>query len=185
MSQHATVPKPTARQLSYLKALARQTGTSFTYPQSRRAASDEIERLTALKRRSGRPLPERSTGREADAVYATAVQDDEVTGYGVNAHWRGAHTEPEELPKPGQPKVGQRSELARYQAGTEQRVLHRQRVGDAIRITDSPASGAGRAYIVERELAHDEDAAIDGIVSDYLAQAQTLGRVPMAPLAQL
>ena len=37
--------KPTSRQLSYLKNLAHRTGQTFTYPQTSRQASAEINRL--------------------------------------------------------------------------------------------------------------------------------------------
>lgn len=181
MSQYAA-SRPTAKQLSYLKALAVETGTSFVYPKTRRDASREIERLKALKTNGRRPMPEpRQPDREA--VYGTAPRADEIAGYGSQAHWRGRNSEPEKPPKPARPKVGQRGEIMRYRAGTEQRVLYRQRVGQSIRITDRPARGKGRAYLVEADLAQDGEGAIDAIVEDYVAQAQRLGRVPMALVA--
>ena len=45
---------PTPKQISYLKSLAEQTGTSFTYPNTPAQASREIERLLALKETGGR-----------------------------------------------------------------------------------------------------------------------------------
>lgn len=181
MSQYAT-SRPTVKQLSYLKALAIKTATSFAYPKTRWEASREIERLKALKRSGRRPMSE-PRQPDRDAVYGTAPRAEEITGYGSQAHWRGHNIEPEKPPEPARPKVGQRTEIMRYRAGTEQRVLYRQRVGQSIRITDRPAAGKGRAYLVEADLAQDGETAIDAIVTDYLAQARRLGRVPMAPAA--
>lgn len=180
MSQYAT-SRPTVKQLSYLKSLAVKTGTSFAYPKTRRDASREIERLKTLKAER-RPMPE-ARGDEREIAYSPQPRSDEITGYGSQAHWRGRESEPERPPKPAKPKVGQRSEIMRYRAGTEHRVLYRQRVGQSIRITDRPAAGNGRAYLVEADLAQDGEAAIEAIVEDYLVQARTLGRVPMAPAA--
>ncbi len=44
-----TTAKPTSRQLSYLRSLASQTGQTFTYPQTSRQASTEINRLKQAK----------------------------------------------------------------------------------------------------------------------------------------
>ena len=43
-------PAPTRKQLAFLRALAHRTGTTFTYPKTRREASREIAQLV------GRPL---------------------------------------------------------------------------------------------------------------------------------
>ncbi len=40
--------KPTTNQLAYLRALAQQTGTTFTYPATATQASAEIRRLKTL-----------------------------------------------------------------------------------------------------------------------------------------
>jgi hypothetical protein len=45
------LPKPTQKQLKYLKALASQTGTTFQTPKSRWDASVEIKRLKALPKK--------------------------------------------------------------------------------------------------------------------------------------
>jgi hypothetical protein len=83
--------------------------------------------------------------------------------------------------RPNANHVGERVELARYSLldGTE-RVLHGQRVGGVVRVTDVPAAGRGRAYLVERELEQDGYSALNALVADYLAQAQLLGDTPMA-----
>lgn len=47
-----TIPKPTRKQLAFLRALAQRTGTTFSYPQTRRDASRQIAALVK------RPLSE-------------------------------------------------------------------------------------------------------------------------------
>lgn len=76
--------------------------------------------------------------------------------------------------------VGDRVELARYAVPVGERVLCGQRVDGVVRVTDVPARGRGRAYLVERELEHDGYAAVKALVADYLQQARLLEDVPMA-----
>jgi hypothetical protein len=76
----------TPRQLSYLKALAEQTGASFVYPRTRADASREIDRLRSLKRCSSPPALVREAG-DLSLAYATGVQPAEVAGYGIQASW--------------------------------------------------------------------------------------------------
>jgi hypothetical protein len=76
--------------------------------------------------------------------------------------------------------VGERIELARYTVPVGQRVLFGQRVNGVVRVTDVPAQGRGRAYLVERELEHDGYDALKALVADYLDQAELLADVPMA-----
>jgi hypothetical protein len=47
-------------------------------------------------------------------------------------------------------RVGQRVELARYTIPAGERVLYGQRVDGVVRVTDNPANGRGRAYLIER-----------------------------------
>jgi hypothetical protein len=51
---------------------------------------------------------------------------------------------------------------------------------ESVRVTDVPANGNGRAYLVERELEHDGYGALKALVADYVAQAELLAAVPMA-----
>ena len=76
--------------------------------------------------------------------------------------------------------VGQRVELGSYTIPGQQRVLYGQRINGVVRVTDVPASGRGRAYLVERELEHDGHNALKALVTDYLQQAELLADVPMA-----
>ena len=84
-----------------------------------------------------------------------------------------------EIRRNGNP-VGERIELARYTVPVGARVLYGQRVNGVVRVTDVPACGHGRAYLVERELEQDGYDALKALVSDYLDQAQLLEDVPMA-----
>lgn len=76
--------------------------------------------------------------------------------------------------------VGERVELARYATASNERILYGQRVDGVVRVTDVPASGHGRAYLVERELERDGNAALNALVADYLQQARRLDAIPMA-----
>jgi hypothetical protein len=81
---------PTRKQLTYLRSLAEQTGTTFSPPSTRLQARREIDRLKALTRSS---RDERRADRDAisrglaEQQPASTVRDDEVTGYGSQAHW--------------------------------------------------------------------------------------------------
>lgn len=82
--------------------------------------------------------------------------------------------------------VGERVELARYTVGGCERILYGQRIDGVVRITDCPADGSGRSYLVERELEQEGIGALEALhalVADYLAQARRLGQVPMATSA--
>ena len=69
------------------------------------------------------------------------------------------------------PLVGRRVELGRYRITAGERVLHGQRIDGHVRLTDTPVQG-GRAYLVERELEHDGNAAMRALVADYIGQSQ-------------
>lgn len=179
MSARAFTPvKPTARQMAYLRSLAMETGTTFASPHTRRDASHEIERLKRLKAARGRHVEVAQRGDAAEQPYATAVQPHEVSGFGSSATWR---TEAP-VPAPCSPRsrVGQLTELTRYEVAGCGRVVYGQRIDGRVRVTDRPASGAGRSYLVERGLEQDGYAALIALVADYTAQARELGRVPMA-----
>jgi hypothetical protein len=84
-----------------------------------------------------------------------------------------------EIRRNGNP-VGERVELARHTVPVGERVLYGQRVDGVVRVTDVPAGGRGRAYLVERELEQDGYEALQALVADYLDQAALLEDVPMA-----
>jgi hypothetical protein len=91
MPTNTNASNPTAKQLTYLKALAQQTATSFAYPRNRREASREIHRLRQLPalvdaRRGDEPRGDNSD--HEDHTYATAPQPAEIAGHGSSATWR-------------------------------------------------------------------------------------------------
>ena len=82
-------------------------------------------------------------------------------------------------------RVGQRVELARYIIPGGERVLYGQRINGVVRVTDNPANGRGRAYLIERELELDGNAALQALVRDYVEQAELHGEIPMhVPLSR-
>jgi hypothetical protein len=78
------------------------------------------------------------------------------------------------------PRVGERVELARYTAGGRRRILYGQRINGVVRVTDCPACGTGRAYLVERGLERDGYSALRALIEDYTSQAGRLDAIPMA-----
>jgi hypothetical protein len=50
---------------------------------------------------------------------------------------------------------------------------------ESVRVTDNPANGHGRAFLIERELQQDGNAALQALVADYLEQAATHDEIPM------
>jgi hypothetical protein len=76
--------------------------------------------------------------------------------------------------------IGRREELARYTVPTGERLLIGQRVKGVVRLSDVPADGRGRAYLVERELEQDGYAALQALISDYLRQVAEHHEIPMA-----
>ena len=167
---------PTPKQLRYLRVLAEQTGTTFTPPTSSAEASREIDRLAALKRERGthRELPDST----AQCAYATAPAPDETSGWGSSATWRSS---PPRRPARARPsRVGERTELAHYSVSAGERVIYGQRVNGCVRITDRPAAGTGRSYLVERECEQDGYSALKALVADYVEQSRELDEVPMA-----
>ncbi len=184
----------TPRQLSYLKSLANRAGQTFTYPKTAAQASAEINRLknTRPSSRTERRVEHKLIADQIQAgpLDAARVREHEISGRASSATWvQNREQEPPapEDPAPAAarrqaPKVGQRTELARYRIPAGERVLYGQRVDGIVRVTDRPQAPGGRAYLVERGLETKPE--LDGLVTDYLAQAEKLAAVPMsiAPL---
>ena len=97
----------------------------------------------------------------------------------VHASWR-RDSSPATNPATPARRVGERTELARYEVSSGERVLYGQRINGCVRITDRPASGSGRSYLVERELEQDGYSALKALVADYTHQARVLDLIPMA-----
>jgi hypothetical protein len=88
-----------------------------------------------------------------------------------------------EIRRNGNP-IGDRVELGRYRIPAGERIVYGQRVDGVVRVTDVPAQGRGRAYLVERELEQDGHAALLALVADYLDQANLYGAIPMTAPAE-
>jgi hypothetical protein len=73
--------------------------------------------------------------------------------------------------------TGEPVELARYQADVGERILIGERVDGRVRVTDEPATGTARSFLIEPWI--ESKAALDALVNDYLEKAQRLGYVPM------
>ena len=88
---HTAPPAPTGRQQRYLRALAEQTGTSFTPPATKAQASREIERLEGLQRdpRADRIRDQRAVQADLQAGAGDSVRHNraETRGYGTSARW--------------------------------------------------------------------------------------------------
>jgi hypothetical protein len=186
--KEAHMPKPTSRQLTYLKALANQRGVTFSYPKTSADASKEINRLKRLRPESH---ADRRREREelADAIQAgptndaARVRDDEITGQGSHAQWAHTHgpqstTESNRRESAPPPQVGERTELGSYVINDQARVIIGQRVNGVVRVSDCSAAPGGRAYLIERGL--ESKTELDALVADYLSQARALGTVPMS-----
>jgi hypothetical protein len=85
--------------------------------------------------------------------------------------------------EPPLPQVGKRTELTRYRVRGAERILYGQRIDGVVRVTDRPASGPGRSYLIERGLEQDGYAALKALVSEYVGQSERLQAVPMATSA--
>lgn len=58
-------------------------------------------------------------------------------------------------------------------------MLYGQRVFGVVRVTDNPGSGRGRAFLVERGLEQDGNAALMALIADYVSQATLHGIIPI------
>ncbi len=182
MSPHASAPSAASpKQLSYLKTLAQQTGTTFTFPRTRRQASCEIARLNGLKAKRGRYLEAPRLDLDpAEQPYATEQKPGEISGYGSSA--RRGDPAPRCAARAPRRAEAEPFELGRYQTHSgEQRALYGIRVNGKPRIIDAAADQAGRIYTVEEELCEKGGAGeVRALVADYISQAEQLGRIPMA-----
>jgi hypothetical protein len=68
------------------------------------------------------------------------------------------------------PQVGERVELGRYRITAGTRVLYGQRVNGIVRLTDKPAGGRGRSYLVERGLTSNRE--LEAVVADYVSESE-------------
>jgi hypothetical protein len=170
---------PTGRQLRYLRSLASRTATTFVPPSTRRDASREIQRLSALSRREPITSAEPERTETFEEPYATAVHPDEVNGFGSTATWRSQPPALRHTPDASASAV----HLLTYRAGTSQRVLIAERRGDRVHVTDLPAQGEGERYAVEELESSEGPGPLRALVEDYETRARQLGEIPMAAAA--
>jgi hypothetical protein len=164
MSNHSQ--PATGKQLTYLRSLANQTGTTFITPGDRRQASREIERLSSLKRGRGRH-DERAGRPGREPAYATAPQSSEIEGWGASAQWRTSKP-PEPAPRrpgasPDTPEAGSQrvsgrhtAKLATYRedaAGTTREVV-------TVKLADAKLSDA--TLLIDRHAGTHDDARLVG-----------------------
>jgi hypothetical protein len=77
-------------------------------------------------------------------------------------------------------RTGNVVELARYSTpSVGERVIRGQRVHGRVRLTDHPARGVGRAFLIERELERDGNTAMHKLIADYVDQAVRHDEIPM------
>ena len=68
------------------------------------------------------------------------------------------------------PQVGERVALGRYETTTGERVLYGQRVNGVVRLSDKPASGGGRSFLVERGITSNRE--LEALVTDYVSESE-------------
>ncbi len=70
-------------------------------------------------------------------------------------------------------------QLGRYSVPAGDRVIYGQRILGVVRLTDIPADGTGRRYLIERELHTRHE--LRALLADYLQQAHRLNAIPADP----
>ena len=78
-----------------------------------------------------------------------------------------------------QAATGAPVELARYRISSGERIIRGQRILGVVRVSDIPADGRGRRYLIERELASMDE--LQALVDDYLEQAEIWDAIPARP----
>lgn len=80
--------------------------------------------------------------------------------------------------RPDDPNQGPAHRTRHYESDTGARVLIGQRIDGSVHVFDEPTSnGTGITYEVERDL--ESKAALDALITDYLAKAKRIGYAPM------
>jgi hypothetical protein len=171
----------TARQLTYLRHLAEQTGTTFTAPTSKAEASRAIQVMKTRartpreeRRRERRELQRDMATHRGDAARVTPA---ELRGWGSTATWAQRATGPHTSDAPAGPRVPSAPppvELGRYRTSAGTRVLYGQRVDGIPRVIDAPQGRPGRRYLIERgkDLDLDGRRALQALVADYIDQSE-------------
>lgn len=77
--------------------------------------------------------------------------------------------------------TGDTVELGRYHTPHSQRIVVGQRILGVVRVSDIPAAGRGRRYLIEREITARSE--LDGLVTDSPRSGPALRGLPHAPPA--
>src|SRR5215472_14713072 len=77
------------------------------------------------------------------------------------------------------PRATATVELARYALKGAERILYGQVIDGLVRVTDHPACGRGRSYLVEPALKCDAHLALKALVADYTRTARRVHDIPM------
>lgn len=77
------------------------------------------------------------------------------------------------------PRAAAKVELARYALKGAERILYGQVTDGLVRVTDHPACGRGRSYLVEPALKCDAHLALKALVADYTRTARRVNDIPM------
>ncbi len=163
---------PTERQLRYLRVLAERTAGTFVPPATRTQASREIERL-----RGRELMPRERHGHEPP--YATAVYEQELTGFGATRTWRSRPPE-----RPASPRSPMRTTLiARYSLSGGERRIEALSSGDEVSLSDVPDAGEGERYTIETLSRAEAQRELPALLADYLRRARELDAIPMSARA--
>ncbi len=73
------------------------------------------------------------------------------------------------------------TEIARYRISAGERVVIGRRASGGTELLDTPASGEGPAYYVDR--GWQDSVILEAFIRDYLQQAECLDQCPMSPAA--
>jgi hypothetical protein len=108
----------------------------------------------------------------------------ETRGYGSSATWNTDRPAPSDVAsEPAKPAAtvsagtNPPKELGRHTTSEDgERIIRGQRIKGVVRLTDIPARGRGRRFVIERGLTC--MAELEAIVADYLVQAADLDAIP-------
>jgi hypothetical protein len=79
----------------------------------------------------------------------------------------------------GHPTITQKDSRGRLRCLAEATKNDTSRPAESVRVTDVPLTPGGRAYLVERELEQDGNAALQALVADYVDPGRRHGEIPM------
>jgi hypothetical protein len=111
------------------------------------------------------PSPQPETRSRSDSLRSA------LRAFASRARTRGQTADTNRQPTPPQKDPG--SESPHQQEATRDAITA---PAESVRVTDRPASGDGRSYLVEREL--HSNAELEAVIADYLDQASRRDAIP-------